>query len=331
MTPFTFTEKEDYEKGFSEVYDREIAPYLQELEEKRQHIEKRRKGWILLLLLVAAYLAWQAFYLTPMLSIFPIFFGGGFAFLLHISRFDKLKGELTQFIRPIICGFFKDMTYSDLHQGEDFSVNRLRALHIVPEADRSHFGPSISGKWRDTAYRMTKATFVNQTRDRDGDRKSTVVFSGILLEVECPVDMPKIVFLPDFGKTLNAVFGWATRNNRPPHQLHFPDEEVEKVFEVYTDDPERAKANLSPDFGRILLEFAGDYQRSSKKHIAAAFEGKRFYLAIDLPHAFMSFDISSEPLSSCNDRIHQAMADLMIPRKIIDRLVEGEDVVKEVG
>ena len=73
--------------------------------------------------------------------------------------------------------------------------------------------------------------------------------------------MPTIVFYPDFGKTMNKLYGWATRNKRPDHKLTLPDPEIEKVFEVYTDDLDEANARLSPDFGTKLLSFSRDYQK----------------------------------------------------------------------
>jgi hypothetical protein len=138
------------------------------------------------------------------------------------------------------------------------------------------------------------------------------LFSGIVLEIECPVNMPTIAFYPDFGETLNKLYGWATKNTRPPFRLAFPDESFEAVFEVYTDGLKNAKK---------LLQFFHEYQ-SNKKHISAAFQGQKFYLAIDLSHDFMSFKVTNEPLSESNDAIHRALRDVTIPRRIIDILCD---------
>ena len=324
MTAFEFTEQQDYEEGFSKVYDEQIAPFLQNFEEKRLSVQERRKRWITLVGVVTAFITWQASKLHPVAMIHPIFFGGGFMLYLYLTRFEKLGNELTDFIRPIICNFFDDMTYSDLHPGSDFSIKRLRDLNIIPRADREKYGVSIAGSWRDTAYRMTEARFANERRDHNDKKRLVTVFSGVILEIECPVNMPTIVFLPDYGKTMNAFMGWAARNNRPPHQLHFPDKAVEEVFEVFTDDLEKAQGYLNPEFGNMLLQIAQKYQTSSKKHISAAFQGDKFYLAINLPHAFMNLDVTSRALNECNDKIHQAMADLVIPREIIDHFHQSE-------
>ncbi len=95
------------------------------------------------------------------------------------------------------------------------------------------------------------------------------------------------------------------------------------MFEVYTNDLNEANARLSPDFGTTLLTFSRDYQKV-KKHISAAFQGRKFYLAIDLPHDFMNFDVGHKPLNQANEAIHKALSDIMIPRKIIDILLDRE-------
>jgi hypothetical protein len=318
---FQFTEREEYEDGFSKVYDAKIAPYFREKEAERQAAIKRSYQWICVVGLVTIWLAWKAMKVDPILPIFPIFFGGCTALYLYLSRLGKVQREMTSVLRPILCDFFPDMVYSDLHPGESFSVSRLRDLNIIPSSDQRRFGPSIAGRWRDTPYRLTKASFFNQRRDQDGDRKIVHLFSGIILEIECLIEMPTIVFYPDYGETMNSVYGWATRNNRPPHKMGFADPIVEDVFEIYTDDLEKAQVSLNQNFGLKLLDFSRKHQRA-EKHIAAAFQGKKFYLAIDLPHDFMSFDVGSRPLSQANEAIHKALADLMIPRQVIDELLD---------
>ncbi len=320
---FTFNEREDYEKGFAELYDQEIAPYLREKETHRQAAIARSKRWIALALAITAFLAWQAYKIDPILPIFPAFFGLVTVLFLYLSRTGKVQKEITQTLRPILCSFFSDTEYSDRVPTADFSAETLRNLNIIPTADHNDFGPTITGTWRETPYLLTKASFYNERRDNDGDRKKERVFSGIILQIDCVIDMPTIVFYPDFGKTMNKLYSWATRNKRPEHKLTLSDPEIEKVFEVYTNDPTEANARLSPDFGTKLLGFSRDYQKV-KKYISAAFQGRKFYLSIDLPHDFMNFDVGNRPLSEANEAIHKALSDIMIPRKIIDILLDPE-------
>lgn len=323
MPRFKFTEIEDYEQGFEQVYDQEIAPYLRQKETERQRAIKRSKRWMLFVGAITIFLAWNAFRIDPILPIFPIFFGGCFVLFLYLSRVGKVQHDITNVLRPKLSNFFANTVYSDHPPGEGFSADDLRELNILPIADQNNFGPSITGQWRNTPFLMTKASLYNERRDNDGDRKTVLLFSGIVLEIGCVVDMPTIVFYPDFGETMNKVYGWATRKNRPQHRLVLDDPGLEKVFEVYTDDPEKARAHLHSDFGTKLLAFSRNYQKV-EKHVAAAFRGRKFYMAIDLPHDFMNFNVANKPLSKANDAIHKALSDLMIPRDIIDILL-GEE------
>lgn len=233
-----------------------------------------------------------------------------------------MQREITNALRPILSNFFENTKYSETTPtGEEFSTQNLQDLRIIPDTDGNNYGPWITGNWRDTPYRLTKASFYNNRRDSDGDSKKVYQFSGIILEIDCTNEMPTIVFYPDFGETMNKVYGWATARNRPAHRLAFPDPAIEDVFEVYTNDVEAAKASLNPDFGIKLLAFARQYQQG-KKHVAAAFSGRKFYMAVDLSHDFMNFDVGKRPLYEADSAIHTALSDLMIPRKIIDTLLD---------
>lgn len=76
MSNFKFTEREDYEQGFAQLYDTDIAPYLREKEGERLRAIERSKKWMYGVGFVTLILAVLAFRLEPLLAIFPIFFGG---------------------------------------------------------------------------------------------------------------------------------------------------------------------------------------------------------------------------------------------------------------
>ncbi|MCR8826086.1 DUF3137 domain-containing protein [Pseudosulfitobacter koreensis] len=321
MAGFTFIEHGDHERGFAAVYDREIAPFLREKEEVRAAAVRRSQLWTGAVFGISVVLALLAFRVHPMLPLFPLVFGGAAALFLYLTRGEKISAEVTHFIRPVICSFFDDMTFSETEAEGGFPKRRLEALGIVPRADESTIGPSIRGVWRGIGYTVTKASFRDAYRDSASDNRTrrTHLFGGIVLKIDCLEDMPTIVFCPDLGGAMNAVMKWATPD-LPPFRFEFPDARVEEVFEVYTDDPDLARKRLHQGFGERLLGFARDYQ-ASKTFIAAAFQGRAFYLAIDLPHDFMNFDVASRPLDACNAKIHKALDDLMIPRRIIDILL----------
>ncbi len=321
VSQFVFLEQHEYEEGFSEVYKTKIAPILQNMEIERKNCVKRSRIWIAILAMGSACLAWQALKLHPVLPLFPLLAGAGAVLFVFLSRHDNAHGEFTNIVRPILCNFFEDITYSKAPNQDAFPSDQLRNLNLIPAADRTYLGPSIEGTWRNVSYSMTEASFYSERRDNEGDRVSKRLFSGVVMNVECFVSMPTIVFLPDFGETLNKVYRWTTRNNRPKQKLYFPAGAVEGAFEVYTDDLDRAQNLLPPNFGLKLLEFSGAYQKT-KRSISAAFKGKKLFIVIGLDRGFMDFDVFDAPLSEADAKIHEALADLMMPRKIIDNLLE---------
>lgn len=320
MAEFSFTEREEYEKGFAQVYDAKIAAFLREKEVERQAAIKRSKKRIYIVIAITIFLCWQAAKIDPFVVIFPIFIGFVVCLLLFLSRVGKVQREITSTIRPILGNFFEDNVYSEGKPETGFAVDELKLLNIIPDADEHNYGPSITGRWRDTNYSLTKASFYDVRTDSDGDRTRSTLFSGIILEIETVIDMPTIVFYPDFGKTMNKVYRWATRNNRPEHRFDLADVALEEMFEVYTDDLERAKTHLLPSFPPKLVAFSAEYQKS-KKYIGAAFKVRKFYMAIDLSHDFMNFSVGNKHLSEADEAIHKALADLMIPRRIIEELL----------
>lgn len=320
MGDFKFVEQESYEAGFSKLYDREIVPYLRELERRRLRAVARSHKIITIIAAVSLFLAWRAYYLDPVLPIMPVVFGGFASLFVYLTRGEKLQGELTTFIRPILSNFLEDISFSDESSAEEIQLEKLERLCLVPNAARRSFGPRISGNWRGLSYQLVKASFVEQYTDQENKQKTRTLFSGILVEIECWNTMPTIVFLPDYGKIANRVFAWATRNIRPPHKLALPDD-LEREFEAYSDDPDRAMAALDTSFGQKILKISEELQ-GPDSHMSTAFEGKTFFMAIRLNHDFLGFDVMNRPLSEVDEKIHQAFKDLTIPRRVIDQLLD---------
>lgn len=320
MDDSTFVEQESYEVGFAAVYNREIVPYLRELEERRTRAIARSHRIIAAIALVSLFLAWRAYLLDPVLPIMPIAFGGFASLFFYISRGDKLQGELTAFIRPVLSDFLEDISFSEESSAEEVQLEKLERLCLVPKADSRAFGPRISGNWRGVNYKLVKASCVERYSDHENKQRTRTLFSGILVEIECSNPMPTIVFLPDFGKIANQLYSWATRNARPPHKLDLPDE-LERAFEVYTDDRDRAMEALDTSFGQKILKMSEEFQ-GSESHMSTAFQGTAFFMAIRLNHGFLSFDVMNRPLSEVDEKIHQAFRDLTIPRRIIDQLLD---------
>ncbi|MGH1414584.1 MAG: hypothetical protein ACRBB0_13910 [Pelagimonas sp.] len=110
---------------------------------------------------------------------------------------------------------------------------------------------AIEGDWKGIDYRMENARLSETYNDHNNKRRCRSVFRGFVLEINCPVDMPLVVFNRDMGGMLNRINLWAALKHLPPHKLDLEDEDLEAIFQVHTDDPARAAQTLDA----LLPEF----------------------------------------------------------------------------
>lgn len=318
---FRFVERAYYEQGFSDVFAAQIAPALQEFERERLAINNRTGKWVEIILTVTIALSVAAaIYVHIALTLFPLFWGCALALLVYASRGGKFEAKISDLAVPIICDFLGDLTHFKKSKPGFHPIKLLRELRVIPPHDNASFEDSVEGKWRNVTYRSVQTSFSNTYRDSDGNRKTRTMFNGLLIAVQCPIEMPKIIFLADHGNFLNVLNKWATTGSEQLEKLDLLNTECEELYEVYTDDPTCAARLLGTDFGQKLNELSRKPD-GSERRITAAFEGRWFYIAIDLDHDFMNFTSIDQPLSKFDEKIHAAFDDLMLPRTIIDGLL----------
>jgi len=318
---YTFTEKAPHEAGFSEFYDLELAPLFRNMEAKRQEaMDKNKRVLILFGALVFLLSSAAGLNVHPAFALVPLFFGGCVALVIYQDRGRGVQTELTKLLRPLLCRFLKHMTFHETVPAHYLPVDRLRQLGILPRTDRIQREFAISGIWRDVKYKMTKTRCTDTYSDHNDRRRTRTVFSGVVLEIDCPTHMPLVVFTRDFGASLNKLYRWAGRAHLPAHKLDLHDARLEEIFEVYTDDPATAAQMLDAQFAQILVDLAEEHQ-AGKRYVAAAFEGRKFFIALSLPHDLLNMDVAHKPLSDCNGRLRAGLADLVVPRRVIDALV----------
>lgn len=318
---FRFVERAYYEQGFSDVFATQIAPALQELERERLAINNRAGKYIEIILTVTIALSVAAaLYVHIALALFPLFWGCVLALLVYTSRGAKFENRLSDLASPVICDFLGDLIHFKKPKPGFHPVKLLRDLRVIPPHDNARFEDSVEGRWRNVAYRSVQASFSNTYRDSNGDRKTRTMFSGLLIAVQCPIEMPKIIFLADHGDFLNVLNKWATTGSEQLEKLELSSMACEELYEVYSDDPACAARLLGTDFGQKLNDLSRKPD-GSERRVTAAFEDRWFYMAIDLDHDFMNFTSIDQPLSNFDEKIHTAFDDLMLPRTIIDGLL----------
>lgn len=321
MTEYRFAEQELHEAGFADVYENEVSPFLKEMEILRTRSLAKRKLWVGIVIPLSAGLAfWSGVAVHPALAFFPLFLGFVLAFLLWVQRGDKVERAAAAFLPPVLCRFLGSMEMTREVPGGFMPLERLRDLRLLPHGSEANRSLAVTGQWRDVNYKVLSLTCRQRERDSEGDVRYREVFSGILLQVDCPADMPCTVFLRDFGETLNKVNKWSSPAV-PPHRWEFADPGIENVFEVYSDDIDRASQHLGQNFPCKFIDMAKSFQ-GGREYCEAAFEGHDFYLALRLPHRFLGFNLGNDPLHLADEPIRRALADLVMPRRVIDMLLD---------
>ncbi len=319
MTEYTFTERTPDEAGFSAIFDAKIAPFLKGMEGERAEKYARSRLHFKMLIGAAVVIAALAIYLELYVGIVVAFgiAALGTNALKHFSG-RGINERLAGFIGPILCDFIGDAEHIRKADKRFVDIDHAIKLGIVPSYSSGTFEDGIKGTWRGVEYRVLDAKL---QKGDNGHGEPSTVFQGIVFDIATPVPMPRIVFLRERGKLtgLTETMSSARRNLQ---RLPIPDAEVEAVYAVYTDDIGAAQEKMTPEFGRTLLTISNE-QQGEQRYLGAAFDGNRLFLALELKHDFLSLGSFDSSLGNFENNIHQAIADLMVPRRIIDRLIDG--------
>jgi hypothetical protein len=320
-----FEERAAHETGFARVFAAEVWPLIRDSQDERRaarrmaHLSAGGAG------LVGALASGAVLSLFPSgPNLFPSLIIIAFvtvvlAVVTYKARRNAFDDAVAERIGPILCRF---MGLDGFHRkvSSDFvDPGRFRALRLVRSYTRAELQDGLEGAWRDVRYRLVEARLIARS-----GRSSTQVFRGLLMQIETPREMPAIVFL----KARAPVLRWLRERLFPGlrrfERLTFPDPEVEARYDVYTDDATAARAVLSPAFGRTLLALRAE-QGGGRGHLAAAFQGGWFYVALRRRRDFLritGFDVDP---AGFPERCRAALADLTLPRRVIDTLTGAGD------
>ncbi len=327
MEHYSFTERAAHETGFSELYDTKIAPFFRALDAKREETRNRhRRQTVVVAILTLLVCGAVMRAVHPLAVIYPVFFGGALTAVTYFRSSVPDVHDVQGFLRPLLCAFMGDMTYHPRPPTLFVPIERLQQLGVVPRAQDEHIAFGVEGTWLGEDYRLVAARFRERNTDETlGKGNYRTLFSGIVLEVDCPVNMPLTVFARDFGSAFNGLYKWAGGKHLPEHKLDLEDNTLEDIFEVYTTDSDTARQNIDTRFAETLTQIATRFQQNNG-YLGAAFEGRKFYIALSRPRFFMGLDFGDRPFAESNDLLRNAMTDLLLPRQIIGAL-HGDQAV----
>jgi hypothetical protein len=134
--------------------------------------------------------------------------------------------------------------------------------------------------------------------------------------------VPGIYFARDRGGIANRLSEAFSTARRGREKIDTGVADFEVLYETYTDDPAAARQFITPRLTDGLLEIARG-ETGAERYVAAATRGRGFYLAIPRTGDFLAMGSLFRPLNVAEDDIHQCLADLALPRRVIEALRTG--------
>ena len=267
------TSIEDGETDFDRFYERQIHPWLETEEVRRQALVSRY--WRVLVPIIAGAVAlfFALMFVVPsIVEIWPFYLaiaamvalGSGYP-LYQWS--DKFNSELaTQ-----VFGHF-DYAYSPTAPREILVA--FSRVGILPSYNRETCTDHVSGKVEDVPFEIIEAHLIHRSRNRKNETTDTTVFRGLLARFDFPKPFKaRTLVLADRGAIFNALGGLFGSDER----VRLEDPRFEKAFEVYSPDQIEARYLLTPAFMERLLSLKARVDCS----LCAAFDQGQLWLAID--------------------------------------------------
>lgn len=311
----SFTERAPHEAGFAEVFRREIVPVLERHEAERVAIAAKARQWMLgtgaggaaLTIGLTAAGLWN----------FAIIAGGlaaVFTLAAKSTYEKKWQTGLSSEVMPIACRFLGELE----HGRQAIQPARFREVGLVPSYTRAALEDPAIGTHAGLAYAMTEARLTERRTGSKGKTRNVTVFRGILMRIELATEAPSIFFARDHGKLGNWLADTFSSFRRDRTRIEVDDPEFEATYETYAKDEAEARAFITPRLTQGLMEVARS--ETGRDYVAAALAGKNLYLALPRSGDFLALGRLFTPLAVAEEDFHRLLADLTLPRRVIDAL-----------
>ncbi len=315
MSEFSFTERTPLEAGFAEVFERRLVPVLERHEATRRRLRGRAKQWMAGIGVAGLGGAGAGFgFAQEVLGFASAAFGGAGVYGAKVMIERNWQAGLGAEVIPVLCEFLGGMT----HGRQDISPAEFSRLGLVGSFNNAHLEDPVVGRHKEIDWAITEARLTRRSRDSKGRSRTTTVFQGLLFRIAVDHPAPRIFFARDRGSAVNWLAEQFSSARSGLERVEVPDPEFERSYEVYSDNPAAARAYIGPGLveGLKLVaahEIGGGY-------VGCAFEGDWLYIALPRRTGFLSLGSLFSPVSEIEEDLHAALADLDLPRRIIDLL-----------
>lgn len=291
----------------SAMFEREVAPELPALE------GARRRYRLIYIAAVAAMLG--AVFLAVLWIRDPsgAFYVVGLAVLLGLLAMQGAQRAYGVRVRraamPAICSTIGDIEHS-IGDAAEIDLDDLARVGLVPSHRRQRVDDVFRGRYRATGFTLAE---VRLRRTGTRQRRNHTVFRGLVMAIEVPRPVrARILIAKDAGRIVNSLKGWF-KSFGEMQRVPLADQAFEERFELYADQPDRARATMTPELCANLVALS-----QSHDGMQAAFTGDRFFVTI--PKRGDLFRIGS--LFRPADTLEQDAAGVMEEVRIVHRLID---------
>jgi hypothetical protein len=316
---FSFTEQSPDEHGFAHIFRDDITPILRRHEENRRVMRNKALLRIGALVLIGAGAGAGGFaldwggpgFILPVLCAFA-------AIAVYAYYQSAWRAALSAEVMPILCNFLGNMEYG----GPTLSANEFEDLGVVPSHTSASLEDTVTGAHNGLGYTLTEAKLTYRTRSSKGRSSTRTVFKGLMMRIELAEAVPEITFARDRGELVNRISETLSSTRRGREKIDTGDGAFQQYYEVYSADPAAARRFITPRLTAGLLEIA-QAETGRERYVAAATRGRGFYLAIPRTDDFLGMGSFLRPLTVAEDDFHNCLADLALPRRVIEALGGG--------
>ncbi len=302
--------------GFDRVYQKEIAPHLDEMEARRRRRIKsfylRIAGFAVVVAVLGGAVYTSELHRTHSFLILVLSFVAILAGYFVISRpVTRQRAEVKDLVIGPVCEFLGDVQYERKPSRHEPDPDRFEDLGVVPSHSRARLEDRFIGRYRDTGFQMVEARLAS------GGKNKRTVFRGLLFDIEVPKPFTgRILMIGDKGVLANKLSAFFKEKFGGLERLAFGGA-FEERYEVYADRPEEARGLLSPTFQDTMVALA---EAADRRALNAAMAEGRFLLA--LPHSKDLFEIGKlhRSLEHLREDVDTLVFQMTIPHRVIDFL-----------
>lgn len=310
-----FTEQGEHERGFADVFRREIVPIVDRHEEMRKAASRKAVLWITVSIVVGALGAALLFAIGIWnFAIMAGVVGVIAAFGVFSHHQKKWQTGLSAEIMPLACTFLGELEYGK----QRIEPAQFSALGVVETFSGMTLEDPVNGTHAGLSYAMTEARLTQRRSSGKSGSKTVTVFKGLLIRIELATPAPSIFFARDRGGVGNWIADRFSAARRGRRKLEIGDPEFEATYETYADDEVAAREFITPRLTSGLMEVAR--AEAGRDYISAALSGRHLWLALPRKGEFLTLGALFRPLRVGEEDIHALLTDLMLPRRVIDAL-----------